>query len=188
MSKHPKPDVHICACGETAWAFIDEKAGDKLWVAIVDAYNADLLASWRWRAYCPHRRISKDARKNVYYARRDSWSGGGPRTKLLHREVAGVTGRTVIVDHENHHGLDCRESNLRVGTHSQNRGNVRTAINNTSGYKGVSIHRGKWRAVVANQYLGLFDCKHDAARAYNAKAQEHFGAHALLNVIEGDAA
>jgi len=54
---------------------------------------------------------------------------------------------------------------------------------------GVSFHRGsgKWSAdVKANRktlHLGLFDTALEAAKVYNAKAQEMFGDFAKLNIV-----
>lgn len=61
---------------------------------------------------------------------------------------------------------------------------------NTSGYNGVSWakHAKKWYADIGFQgkiiHLGSFTNKHDAARAYNAKAIELHGERARLNVID----
>lgn len=66
--------------------------------------------------------------------------------------------------------------------------------NTKSGYTGVYWEKshGKWRAkIVASgkfHRLGSFDCKHEAARAYNAAALRLHGERAVLNVIQEDAA
>lgn len=189
--KHPPPKATVCACANHAFAVIDHKTGDGLHVAIVSPQDAPLLEAYRWRSYCPHFKLSRDHRKDVYYLRRDIGSRKTKKTILFHREVLGVEGRHVIVDHWNHNGLDCRRPNLRSGSQGQNRGNGRMQINNMSGYKGVSLHRqtGKWRVAVGGKgYIGLFACKHTAARAYNEAAQKRYGGFAKLNVIHQEAA
>jgi hypothetical protein len=65
--------------------------------------------------------------------------------------------------------------------------NSEPRADNTSGYKGVTWHKnvGKWHASVfkdgKRHYVGVFECKHEAARAYNLKAVELFGEFAFLN-------
>ena len=91
------------------------------------------------------------------------------------------------VDHKNHDTLDNRRGNLRICSNQQNRFNISKNKSNTSGYKGVSRHGNKWRACISLNYkqmhLGSFDTKELAAKAYNAKAIELFGAYACLNLI-----
>lgn len=69
--------------------------------------------------------------------------------------------------------------NLRLATYSQNSINARLNARNTTGFKGVSAHRGKF---IANIYfnrkqifLGRFDRAVDAAAAYQAAAERLFG-------------
>lgn len=111
--------------------------------------------------------------------------------KLLHRALAerwgwDLSGKN-MVDHRNRNKLDCRQANLRVCTRSQNNGNKRRNLNNTSGIKGVHWHEGgqKWMAIIEFQgrrrYLGLFAQKEDAAAAYAKAAQELFGQFALAD-------
>ena len=58
---------------------------------------------------------------------------------------------------------------------------------NTSGYKGVYLHKPlkKWKAMITHNgkllYLGLFSAPLEAAEAYDKKAVELFGSFALLN-------
>jgi len=93
------------------------------------------------------------------------------------------------IDHINRIKSDNRFSNLRECTAQQNSRNTATSNKNKSGYKCVHW-RGlpkKWAAgiSVGGEYieLGLFDCRHDAARAYNAKAKEVDSEFCYLNEV-----
>jgi hypothetical protein len=65
-----------------------------------------------------------------------------------------------------------------------------TRSDNTSGYRGVSWYksRNSWIAQINKNkekyFLGYFECKHDAAVAYNTKAAELYGESAKLNTIK----
>lgn len=80
-------------------------------------------------------------------------------------------------DHINGQRADNRIANLRLATRSQNNGNGKTRSDNSSGFRGVSLHKKtrKWRANLAGNHLGLFPTKEDAVAAYNAAAAEYYG-------------
>lgn len=94
------------------------------------------------------------------------------------------------IDHKNLQKDDNRLSNLRPSNKSNNGANRPPQKNNTSGYKGVFWHIGgqKWMAQIRVRnklcYLGLFDSKVAAAKAYDEKAIEAFGEHARCNLLE----
>ena len=85
------------------------------------------------------------------------------------------------VDHINGNPSDNRISNLRLATKSQNLGNMKKPITNTSGKKGVSWHAigKKWQAHIRvegkNYYLGLFPSVEAAHEAYSHAAHMHRG-------------
>lgn len=145
---------------------------------LVDDALFDELSKEAWSLYA-----------NGYCARKD------PSTLAvlyLHREVMRLSGVDVVgdrVDHINQDKLDNRLSNLRLASQSQNMCNRGKTSANTSGYKGVFFHpqTGKWRACVKKDYkqyyLGLFQDKKDAARAYNKAAVNLHGEFASLNAI-----
>lgn len=112
----------------------------------------------------------------------------GKRTILMHRMILGITSPNVYADHINHDTLDNRRSNLRIATPSQNAYNSRASSNGKSSrFKGVTWvrRRGRWQAYICisgkHRHLGYFWNEVDAARAYDAAAQEFFGEFALTN-------
>ncbi len=90
------------------------------------------------------------------------------------------------IDHENHNKSDNRICNLRDGTHSNNQHNRNAYANNTSGYKGVSWHKGhiKWKASIRVNgkliHLGYFQSAEEARDAYNNAAPIYHGKYARL--------
>ena len=80
-------------------------------------------------------------------------------------------------------------SNLRWVSSSFNRANSEKSMNKSSQYKGVLWRkdRNKWRVRITQDgiehHVGYFKNEIEAARAYNAKALELFGEHALLNDV-----
>lgn len=93
-----------------------------------------------------------------------------------------------FVDHINGNGLDNRRTNLRPATRAQNSANAHMGRNNTSGYKGVSLHKasGLWRAYIGGGgrtrvELGLFTTPEEAALAYDEAAVARWGEYARPN-------
>ena len=93
----------------------------------------------------------------------------------------------MVVDHRNHNTLDNRKENLRACTISKNCMNRQVRSDNKLGLKGVSWHKATSRycaSISANGksvWLGLFDCKVEAAKAYDKKAIELHGEFAYVN-------
>lgn len=86
------------------------------------------------------------------------------------------------IDHINGNKTDNRICNLREATNQQNQYNVGLSTQNTSGYKGVYLHKptGKWRARIRidkkQKDLGSFSTPQEAYSAY---------AH-MASIIQGD--
>lgn len=142
--------------------------------AIVDVEDFETLSKRTWFAVLNHN-------TNSFVVT----AGDDPRV-LMHRVVTNCpSGKEV--DHRNHDTLDNRKENLRVCLHPENQRNRRRSRNNMSGYKGVSWNKEcqKWQARIMNLgnpvFLGLFQSKIDAARAYDQAAKTHFGDFAFLN-------
>lgn len=91
------------------------------------------------------------------------------------------------VDHENLIRDDDRIRNIRPCTRSENQRNRSRQSNNTSGYKGVTWHRGlrKWAAQInvrgRKKFLGSFLTPSAAAKAYDEAAKVMHGTFARVN-------
>jgi hypothetical protein len=103
----------------------------------------------------------------------------------LHRLIfTWMTGQQPFnVDHANLDRSDNRWCNLRNATLSQNSSNVRPR--SATGYKGVSLERGVYRASIKHQgeniRLGRYSSAEDAAMAHDAAAKKYHGEFAFLN-------
>jgi hypothetical protein len=106
----------------------------------------------------------------------------------LHRLIMGChVGDGVFVDHKDHNGLNLRKSNLRKCSKAENSRNSVAPKCNTSGYKGVSWHKGnkKWRARIKVDQKDIFLCHSDteveAAKIYDMAAIYFFRDFAYTN-------
>lgn len=151
-------------------------------VAIVDDWNYAKALKHKWCAV--HIR-------SYYYAVTNIKKSDGKRKLLyLHRFIMNCPPDKEI-DHRNHNTLDCRKSNLRFATRSQNQMNSRPRKNTSSRFKGVYWYKKykKWRAYIqpnlgsyrAFYSLGYFSNEIDAARAYDTAAEAICGEFAGLN-------
>lgn len=112
----------------------------------------------------------------------------GGRSTTLHR-LLSRPGEDMLKDHISGDKLDNRRSNLRACTQQENSFNRRRHRNNSSGYKGVTRWKGKWRAVIhldgKQRFLGLFTHPLLAAVVYNGAARALYGEFAQLNDVSG---
>jgi len=113
--------------------------------------------------------------------------GLGRSTVSLHREIMKA-GKGVIIDHIDRNTFNNTKDNLRLSNSSLNAVNkTKTKLRCSSKYKGVSWDKaaGKYLAQIRvlgkKCYLGQFVKQEDAARAYDKRAAEVFGSHAVLN-------
>lgn len=134
-------------------------------VALVDDEDYESLSAYKWHA-------RKDGYR--FYAAR---SHGGS-TILMHRVLLGAPAG-MAADHLSGDGLDNRRANLRLATHAQNIHNRGANKNNTSGYKGVSLNRGRWAAHInvngKRKHLGSFSYPQEAHAAYCSAAEKLHG-------------
>lgn len=130
-----------------------------------------------------------------------SWTRSGyygiSRTKrngnlLLHRFIMDAPSE-LLVDHRDGNTLDCRKSNLRLATHTQNCFNrAKRVRGHSSRYKGVRAHHAKWQARIVQGgrqvSLGHFSTEELAAHAYDEAALRLHGDFARLNFARERAA
>jgi hypothetical protein len=110
------------------------------------------------------------------------------KTRNLHRLIMSA-GLGEQIDHRDHNGLNCRRSNLRFCSTSQNNRNRRKMSRvTTSVFKGVcwAPSSRKWVAYIAlnskrNKNLGSFHWQLEAAMAYDRAALRLFGDYAFTN-------
>lgn len=150
-------------------------------VALVDDEDYEELMQWEWRCA---------SAKCLHYAVRGKRIKGKYVQIQMHQVILN-TPYGYDTDHINGNGLDNRKGNLRVATHLQNCHNTRIHSDNTSGYKGVTWDKSvkKWKAQIGvnnkNRYLGIFNDRLEAAKAYNEAAKKYYGKFAHLNQTDG---
>lgn len=151
--------------------------------ALVDDEDYEYLSKWNWYV------------SNTGYAMRTQYLGGGrANEKKVHIHMHRVINNTpegMQTDHIDGDRLDNRKSNLRSCQEVDNHKNVGISSRNTSGYKGVSLchTKDKWRArIVATIdgirkeiWLGTFDDKLEAAKAYDEASKKYHSEYARHN-------
>lgn len=141
--------------------------------ALVDDEDFERLSKYSW---------CLEKNKHTFYAMRDITKNKKHSTVRMHREVLKLNS-DIQVHHINHNGLDNRKINLE--TYNRMIHSHHQPVKGVSKYKGVSLHRNKWRARInyngIYHNLGSYDIEEDAARAYNHKAKELYGEYASKN-------
>lgn len=141
--------------------------------ALVDDDDFDRISRHTWTAQ-HHGRA-------VYAVESYGCCGGAGRR--MHRMILDAPAG-LHVDHHDGDGLNNTRANLRLATGRQNQGNRRKQAG-TSRFKGVSMLRGRWRAVIKDcgtqRYLGSFASEAEAAHAYDEAARRIFGQFAAVN-------
>lgn len=145
--------------------------------ALVDDEDYERVSKFKWYA------AGKSRGGDFYAMRRSTKNGGEARKNIhLHRSILNDPPLEMDVDHINHNTLDCRKSNLRACTKSQNRMNRRGPQKNSkTGLRGVLFDsdRGKFLAQIRmggkNIYIGRFDSAESASAAYIEANKKYFG-------------
>ncbi len=157
----PKPP----ALPGTSWVALDKEG----MFALVDESAYETLRHYTWTAVID--------RGNIYAS--TSTPEGPTKTQSMPRMLMGEPPEGMVIDHINGYGLDNRSSNTRFATLRQNAQHRRVdGKNNTSGYKGVTLLNGQWRARIndANsreKSLGTYATAEAAARAYDTAARRY---------------
>jgi hypothetical protein len=139
------------------------------YVAFVDDEDFSRVTAFRW--YCSRH-------GNGLYAYRASRNR--PPFGFMHRFIIGLAEKDLYIDHIDGNGLNNQKSNLRIATKQQNLWNVSKMKNNTSGYRGVSLHSsGLYRARIkikeTTHLLGYYKTPNAASAAYEKAAKEIHG-------------
>lgn len=135
-------------------------------IAWVDHEDARKVAGSKWHY---------DGR----YATRNEPNGD---KTYMHHVITPLESPGEEIDHRDGDTLNNRRSNHRRVSHGKNMQNVKTRVDSTSGYRGVSWEEKtqKWRARLRCEgldlSLGRFISKEEAMIAYGVAAKEYFGA------------
>ena len=147
-------------------------AGDRF---VFDKEDYEKVKQYCWRI----------GTKEGYLTAREYGSG---KLILLHRLILNAP-QGICVDHINHDPADNRKVNLRLATITQNMRNTKLPSNNTSGHRGVSLHKmtGKWNVSIGvngkQVYVGLFSDINDAVAARKAAEEKYYGPYSYDNSI-----
>lgn len=142
-------------------------------VVKVSLEDFDELSKFKWSA-------KWDWATKGFYAKRFETINGKTRSILMHRAIMGNP-KGLQIDHIHGDTLDNRRSELRIATGSQNQWNAKIRSDNSSGFKGVSVHKqtGRWQSRIRIHTkrisLGLFDTAQEAHEAYCAASREYHG-------------
>jgi len=143
--------------------------------AIVDEEDYDRIKHLPWHQH------------KGYAVYSTTHAGGKRESGRLHRIIMNAP-KGVLVDHKDGNRLDCRKDNLRLCDDLGNARNAAKRKDNTSGFKGVTLHKdtGKWQASIQintgiPKYLGLFKTPEEAAAVYDAACLKYHGEFAKPN-------
>ncbi len=172
---------------------------------LIDEEDYDLVDGIKWTANPPFRGYDKFYIMRLTNSRYEINPKTGKRKRIrtqrrLHREIIkrklnlqeeDIKGKQV--DHINGDPLDNRRENLRLVTSKENHWNMGPGKTNTSGYVGISWNkkRKKWRTLVRftceqagkrkHKFLGYYNDKEEAARAYDRWVIHNRDEHAYTN-------
>lgn len=143
-------------------------------IAIVDDEDFEYLSLHKWHV--------QSKNEINFYAARAKIENGKQVFVFMHREIVKCD-QQYVVDHIDGNSLNNIKENLRICTKQQNSCNRRIHKTNSTGYKGVYIHKsGRIAAKITylgKQYhLGYFDDAKIAHEAYCKAAIKLHGEYA----------
>ncbi|MBR7902754.1 HNH endonuclease [Burkholderia cenocepacia] len=151
----------------------DAETGEFLWRSSGKGRRPDLRAGTMRKGYLT---ITIDWQR--YAAHRLAWM-------MVHGQIPDG----MQIDHINRNRLDNRICNLRLASPLGNMWNSPVKRNSRTGVKGVSMARGKFRALIRadgkRRCLGYFDSIEEASRAYQQAAERVHGAFASHLSVSG---
>ena len=140
-----------------------------------DTEDYEKISQHQWHVMkCWNKNTTSEDKKKYY--------GRNAKLGILHRFIIDCP-KDLIVDHADGNEFNCRKSNLRACTYSQNNFNKKPYTNNKSGYPGVCWfpYRGvnKWKAHIQVNgkliNLGYFDTKDEAIEVKKLAENKYFG-------------
>lgn len=145
--------------------------------AVVSPEDYQWLSHWNWYL------------SGAYAVREESGKGIYMHVEVMKCRVGIVPKVNQKIDHRNQDPLDNHRSNLRVATNALNVANSGLRSSNSSGYKGVSLHKvtQKWAASIRcgdrGVHLGVYKTREEAAYVYDQAALQIFGEFACTNFV-----
>lgn len=164
----------------TAKICLHRRKDEDLWATIdLDDLSKIVDFPYTWFAKYNHTNNEYYAVASVYHPELKQ-----SRPIFMHQFLMNANGKDV--DHENNDTLDNRKSNMRVVEESDNSKNRKGRNkNNKSGYRNVSLIKGKWVVQMQvngkNKRLGSFDDVHEAGKFAEEMRQKYYGEFAGKN-------
>ena len=146
-------------------------------IAFVDDEDYEAISAKKW---------SVVKSWNNFYARRYERIDGVQTIVYMHRLLANAD-KNRQVDHKDRNTLNNCKDNLRLCSNTENSQNrkKRKTLNPQSEFKGVRPKGGIFLAHIKingrDHFIGSFKSEHEAAKAYDKAAIQHFGEFAHLN-------
>lgn len=159
---------------------LHRRNAENLWT-VIDLEDLERVINFPYTWFAKYNHTN-----NEYYVVASVYHPELQRSKpiFLHQFLMNANGKDV--DHENNDTLDNRKSNMRVVEESNNSKNRKSRNkNNKSGYRNVSLIKGKWVVQLQidgkNKVLGKFDDVHEAGKFAEEMRQKYYGEFAGKN-------
>lgn len=160
--------------------------------AIVDEEDYELISKFKWRAHNVRKEHGPDRWYALCTVHLGMISGKQVQSYIhLHRLIMHPP-KGMDTDHIDRNGLNCRRSNMRICTRTQNNQSGHPHCNTSSQFKGVSWHRRSKRWVVhltCNKrlvYNDSFVNEIEAAHAYDRAVIKYCDEFAYTNFPRKD--